>query len=196
MTIISRQLLVVVGVDLETAVIGHNGSTAFKHIREPAIDFNFIVHIEKFKLIFQLCKLLSRRSTDFLRNKRIVRKALHRLNTLRKLFLYLVNVLFRAVVDDTVDHVVIIFKLHLHIGKGLNIELICKFCHLRTVKHFDLLSYLNSSLSKCRHIYSAVLNHLSKLISGQLHSSIELIVGLLLIVRFRTGELHDLIIKF
>ena len=63
-------------------------------------------------------------------------------------------------------------------------------------KSFDLLRRLNSSLSKCRHIHSAFLNHFTELISGQLHRSIKLIVGLLLIVRFRTGELHDLIIKF
>ncbi len=33
MTIISRQLFIVVGVDLETAIIGQNGNTAFKRIR-------------------------------------------------------------------------------------------------------------------------------------------------------------------
>ena len=196
MTVISGQFLVIIRVHLETAVICKNGITLIKHIRQPAIYLDFFVHIEKLKLTFHFCKLLNSVIPHFRRNKGVFCKALHRLNTLRKLCLCLVYVRFRAVVDDTVDHVVIIFKLHLHIDKGLNIELICKFSDLRTVKSFDLLRRLNSSLSKCRHIHSAFLNHFTELISGQLHRSIKLIVGLLLIVRFRTGELHDLIIKF
>ena len=195
MTVISRQFLVIIRVHLETAVISQNSITLIKHIRQPAIYLDFIVHIEKLKLTFHFCKLLNCIISHFLRNKWIFCKALHRLDTFRKLCLCLVNVLLRAVVDDTVDHVVIIFKLHLHIGKGFNIQLICKFSDLSTVKRFDLLCRLNSTLSKCRHINIAFLNHFTELISGQLHRSIELIIDLLLIVCFRTGKFHDLIIK-
>ena len=39
---------------------------------------------------------------------------------------------------------------------------------------------------------SAVLHHFTELISCELHRSVELVIGLLLIVRFGTGELHDL----
>ena len=130
MTLISGQIKIVIRIDLKTAVICKLRCTVIEHCCKTALNKHLIRAVKQRKLLFHFGKLCRSILPHFLRNEVIIDDTLHVPDTLTELFLCLINVLLAAVVDNTVDHVVIIFHLHFSIGKRLDTELIGKFSDL------------------------------------------------------------------